>query len=66
MPTTRGPFSIASPRSAATHCAGEHEDSDGMAIEPFALCDNLMLTGTVTHGSLATASVTPAERYTSL
>jgi nucleoside 2-deoxyribosyltransferase len=45
---------------------GEYEDSDGMAIEPFALCDNLMLAGAVTDGCQATATVTHAERYTAL
>jgi nucleoside 2-deoxyribosyltransferase len=45
---------------------GEYEDSDGMAIEPFTLCDNLMLAGAVTDGCLATATVAPTERYTAL
>jgi nucleoside 2-deoxyribosyltransferase len=45
---------------------GEHEDPDGMAIEPFALHDNLMLAGAITGGCLVTAAVTPAERYTAL
>jgi nucleoside 2-deoxyribosyltransferase len=45
---------------------GEYEDSDGMAIEPFALHDNLMLAGAVTHGCLVTAAVAPADRYTAL
>jgi nucleoside 2-deoxyribosyltransferase len=46
--------------------SGEHEDSDGMAIEAFALHDNLMLAGAITDGCLVTAAVTPAERYTAL
>ena len=46
---------------------GEHEDPDGMAIEPFTLHDNLMLAGGVgSGGCLVTATVPPAERYTSL
>ena len=45
---------------------GEYEYSGGMAIEPFALCDNLMLAGAVTDGCRATATVAPAERYTAL
>jgi nucleoside 2-deoxyribosyltransferase len=47
---------------------GEHEDVDGMAIEPFALHDNLMLAGGVaaSAGCLIIASVPPDERYTSL
>jgi nucleoside 2-deoxyribosyltransferase len=47
---------------------GEHEDSDGMAIEPFALHDNLMLAGSiVSSGGCLVAEQTPhAERYTSL
>jgi nucleoside 2-deoxyribosyltransferase len=45
---------------------GEYEDPDGMAIEPFALCDNLMLAGAVKDGRVATATVAPAERYTEL
>ena len=47
---------------------GEHEDPDGMAVEPFGLHDNLMLVGGVTGsgGCLVTATVPPAERYTSL
>lgn len=45
---------------------GEYEDSDGMAIEPFALHDNLMLAGAITDGCLVTTAETPAERYTAL
>ena len=45
---------------------GEHEDSDGMAIEPFALHDNLMLAGAVADGCLITAAEAPAERYAAL
>ena len=39
---------------------GEHEDRDGMAIEPFELHDNLMLAGGVAGTVLHT------DRYTSL
>jgi nucleoside 2-deoxyribosyltransferase len=45
---------------------GEYEDSDGMAIEPFALHDNLMLAGAITDGCLVAAAEAPAERYTAL
>jgi len=47
---------------------GEHEDSDGMAIEPFILRDNLMLEGGViaSGGCLIAALTTHVERYTSL
>ena len=47
---------------------GEHEDPDGLAIEPFALHDNLMLAGGIlgSGGCLVTASVPHAERYTAL
>ncbi len=45
---------------------GEHEDSDGMAIEPFGPHDNLTLTGAIADRCLITASVAPAERYTVL
>ena len=47
---------------------GEHEDPDGMAVEPFGLYDNLMLVGGVaaSGGSLVTATVPLAERYISL
>jgi nucleoside 2-deoxyribosyltransferase len=45
---------------------GEYEDSDGMAIEPFTLHDNLMLAGAITDGCLATATVALAERYRAL
>ena len=47
---------------------GEHEDPDGMAIEPFELHDNLMLAGgVIASGGCIVAETTPhAERYTSL
>ena len=47
---------------------GEHEDPDGMAIEAFALHDNLMLAGAVADpgACLITAAVAPTERYTAL
>src|SRR5580704_5443309 len=47
---------------------GEHEDPDGMAIEAFALHDNLMLAGGVigSGGCLFTAAAAHADRYTSL
>ena len=47
---------------------GEHEDPDGMAIEPFELHDNLMLAGGViaSGGCLVTEAVPAAERYTDL
>ena len=47
---------------------GEHEDLDGMALEPFELHDNLMLMGGVADsgGCLVTETVPPTERYTSL
>jgi nucleoside 2-deoxyribosyltransferase len=47
---------------------GEHEDLDGMAIEPFELHDNLMLVGGIADsgGCLVTETVPPTERYTSL
>ena len=43
-----GPSSIVSPPCGGAvrmRPTGEHEDPDGMAIEPFALHDNLMLAG---------------------
>ena len=48
--------------------SGEHEDPDGMAIEPFALHDNLMLAGGViaSGGRIVVEAVPNAERYTSL
>jgi hypothetical protein len=48
--------------------SGEHEDSDGMAIEPFTLHDNLMLVGGViaSGGCLIAERATRAEHYTSL
>lgn len=47
---------------------GEHEDPDGMAIEPFALHDNLMLAGGIAaSGGCIIAEAAPhTERYTSL
>src|SRR6476646_10390537 len=47
---------------------GEHEDPDGMAIEPFGLHDNLMLAGggIVSGGCIIAESTPHAERYTSL
>ena len=47
---------------------GEHEDPDGMAIEPFGLHDNLMLAGGgIVSGGCIIAETTPhAERYRSL
>jgi hypothetical protein len=46
---------------------GEHEDLDGMALEPFELHDNLMLVGGIADsgGCLVTETVPPTERYTS-
>jgi nucleoside 2-deoxyribosyltransferase len=48
--------------------SGEHEDGDGLAIEPFGLHDNLMLIGGVIEsgGRLVTGQVGSAARYTSL
>lgn len=64
------------PERVAAHCGGtlrqrptgEHEDPDGMAVEPFTLHDNLMLAGGVvaSGGCLVSATVRSAERYTSL
>jgi nucleoside 2-deoxyribosyltransferase len=47
---------------------GEHEDLDGMAIEPFELHDNLMLIGGIADsgGCLLAETVRSADRYTSL
>jgi len=47
---------------------GEHEDPDGMAIEPFTLQDNLMLAGGIiaSGGSIVAEAVPHTERYTSL
>jgi nucleoside 2-deoxyribosyltransferase len=47
---------------------GEHEDLDGMAIEPFTLHDNLMLAGGIVSsgGRLVAEQAPHAERYTSL
>ena len=48
--------------------SGEHEDPDGMAIEPFALHDNLMLAGGIiaSGGCIIAESSPHAARYTSL
>jgi hypothetical protein len=47
---------------------GETEDSDGMAIEPFELHDNLMLAGGViaSGGCMIAETVPCQDRYTSL
>jgi nucleoside 2-deoxyribosyltransferase len=47
---------------------GEHEDADGMAIEPFELHDNLMLVGGIigSGGTIIAETTAYAERYTSL
>jgi nucleoside 2-deoxyribosyltransferase len=47
---------------------GEHEDPDGMAIEPFLLHDNLMLAGGIvaSGGSIIAEAAPHAERYMSL
>jgi nucleoside 2-deoxyribosyltransferase len=47
---------------------GGHEDSDGMAIEPYTLRDNLMLEGGViaSGGCVVAGSVLHSERYTCL
>ena len=47
---------------------GGHEDPDGMAVEAFALHDNLMLAGGIagSGGYLHIAAVDAVERYTSL
>jgi nucleoside 2-deoxyribosyltransferase len=47
---------------------GETEDSDGMAIEPFGLHDNLMLAGGViaSGGCMIAETVPCQDRYTSL
>jgi hypothetical protein len=47
---------------------GVHEDGDGMAIESFALRDNLMLEGGViaSGGCLVAAPAVHIERYSSL
>jgi nucleoside 2-deoxyribosyltransferase len=51
-----------------TRPTGEHEDADGMGIEPFTLHDNLMLAGgIVSSGGCMIAEAVPyVERYTSL
>jgi nucleoside 2-deoxyribosyltransferase len=48
--------------------SGEHEDPDGMAIEPFTLHDNLILAGgVIASGGCIVAEPAPNdERYTSL
>jgi nucleoside 2-deoxyribosyltransferase len=55
-------------RALRVRPSGEHEDHDGMAIEPFMLPDNLMLAGgIIASGGCLVAEATPhAERYTSL
>jgi nucleoside 2-deoxyribosyltransferase len=47
---------------------GEHEDTDGMAIEPFELHDNLMLAGGIiaSGGAIIAETTAHPERYTSL
>jgi nucleoside 2-deoxyribosyltransferase len=47
---------------------GEHEDPDGMAIEPFELHDNLMLAGGIiaSGGCFLAETTAVTERYTSL
>ena len=47
---------------------GGYEDPDGMAIEPFELCDNLMLAGGVVSagGCIVIEAAPAARRYTSL
>jgi hypothetical protein len=47
---------------------GEYEDSDGMAIEPFALHDNLMFAGGIvaSGGCIVSEAASYAELYTSL
>jgi nucleoside 2-deoxyribosyltransferase len=54
--------------TARERATGGHEDADGMAIEPFTLCDNLMLEGGITAsgGYLIAQPATHFERYTSL
>ena len=48
--------------------SGEHEDPDGMAIEPFELNDNLMLAGGViaSGGCIVVEAAPHIERYTAL
>jgi nucleoside 2-deoxyribosyltransferase len=47
---------------------GEHEDADGMVVEPFELYDNLMLVGGIVASgcSIITETIGHAERFTSL
>jgi nucleoside 2-deoxyribosyltransferase len=47
---------------------GEHEDPDGMAVEPFEMHDNLMLIGGIaaSGGCLIAETAAVAERYMSL
>lgn len=54
--------------AASLRSTGEHEDTDGMVIEPFALQDNLMLAGGIAgSGGCIIAEAAPhADRYTSL
>jgi len=53
---------------ARLRSTGEHEDADGMAIEPFELYDNLMLIGGIiaSGGCLIAEAAPHTERYTSL
>jgi hypothetical protein len=67
-----GRSSIVSPISAVALFAylprGEHEDPDGMAIEPFELHDNLVLAGGIiaSGGVIVAEAASLAERYTLL
>jgi len=47
---------------------GEHEDADGLAVENFGLCDNLMLAGglVASGGTLVSVSAPHIERFTAL
>ena len=53
---------------ARLRSTGEHEDADGMAIEPFELYDNLMLIGGIiaSGGCLIAEAAPHTERYASL
>jgi nucleoside 2-deoxyribosyltransferase len=55
-------------RAVRLRSSGVQEDSDGMAIEPFELHDNLMLAGGIvaSGGYIVAETVQPADRYTSL
>ena len=48
--------------------SGEHEDANGMAIEPFELHDNLMLAGGIfaSGGWIVAEDIPQAKHYTSL